>query len=120
MKYLPTISELPLYNFFKSMDSNPEYFDKADYWLDVLFCFLMFIVVIIIIWFIYYVIYSYFDKRSSTKEILTGTLIDKHYVGEQSGVGVISTSSHSDEEFLFFVQSDKVYKIKCDMQQFSY
>ena len=95
---------------------------------------LILLVISITLWLIYNGIYIYFDKRRSTKEILSGELIDKRYIGEQSssgvgtavipntsggvGIGLVSTSSHSDEEFLFFVKADKVYKMEVDMQQF--
>jgi hypothetical protein len=67
-------------------------------------------------------------------QTLSGELIDKRYMGEQTtsgtgtaimpnmsggvGFGIISGSSHTDEEFLFFIKADKIYKTEVDMQQF--
>lgn len=126
--------QLPFWDFFKSLDNYPQYFDKETYWMYVFIAFLCLCVIGLIGWLIYSGIYGYFDKRSSTKEILSGELVDKRYIGEQSssgvgtavipntsggvGIGLFSTSSHSDEEFLFFVKADKVYKMEVDMQQF--
>ena len=130
MKYL----KLPLWDFFKSIDDYPRFFDKETYWLYVFITFLCLCAAGLIVLLIYRVVYNYFDKRSSTEEILSGELIDKRYIGEQSSsgtgtavlpntsggmsVGLVSTSSHSDEEFLFFVRVDKIYKTGVDMQQF--
>ncbi len=126
--------QLPFWNFFKSLDNYPQFFDNETYWMYVLGSILILLVISITLWLIYNGIYIYFDKRRSTKEILSGELIDKRYIGEQSssgvgttvipntsggvGIGLVSTSSHSDEEFLFFVKADKVYKMEVDMQQF--
>lgn len=78
-------------------------------------------------------VYNIIDKRTSKTLELTGNLIDKKYVGEENhsgtgtalvstgsgvGVGLASTSSHEDEKFLFFIQSDKVYKCPVDMQNY--
>jgi hypothetical protein len=126
--------QMPFWDFFKSLDNYPQYFDKEIYWLYAVLSILILIVIGLIVWLICGIIYNYFDNRSSTKETLTGGLVDKRYIGEQSssgvgtavipttsggvGVGLVSTSSHSDEEFLFFVKADKVYKMEVDMQQF--
>lgn len=126
--------QLPFWNFFKSLDNYPQFFDNETYWMYVIGSILILLVISITLWLIYNGIYIYFDKRRSTKEILSGELIDKRYIGEQSssgvgtavipntsggvGIGLVSTSSHSDEEFLFFVKADKVYKMEVDMQQF--
>lgn len=128
------ILNLPLWDFFKGMDKYPEYFDTETYWLCVFISLCLLALVGLAIWGIYDVIHARFDIKSSTKTHLTGELVDKRYVGEQStsgsgtaivpnssggvGVGIVSTSSHSDEEFLFFVKADKIYKIEVDMQQF--
>jgi Tfp pilus assembly protein PilE len=87
------------------------------------------IIVLFILALIIYGIYSYYDDKLGTNKPLQGILIDKHYKGEEhysgSGVGianggiaVVSTSSTSEEEFMLFIRADKVYKIKCDIQQF--
>ena len=131
------ILQLPFWNFFKEIWQDEfKYLDfSTGYYLVCVLIFLLTLVLIgIICWLIYAAFYSYFDSRSSTKQTLWGELIDKRYIGEQSssgtgtavipnanggvGVGLVSTSSHSDEEFLFFVKADKVYKIEVDMQQF--
>lgn len=126
--------QLPFWDFFKSLDDYPQYFDKETYWLYVILAFLCLCAIGLIVFLIYSCIYKYFDKRSSTKETLSGELVDKRYIGEQFssgfgtavipntsggvGIGLVSTSSHSDEEFLFFVKADKVYKMEVNMQQF--
>jgi len=126
--------QLPFWDFFKSLDNYPQYFDKETYWMYAIVSILILLVIGLILWLIYVGIYSYFDCRSSTTETLSGELVDKRYIGEQSssgvgtavipntsggvGIGLVSTSSHSDEEFLFFVKADKVYKMEVDMQQF--
>jgi len=129
--------QLPFWNFFKEIwqgEFSSLNFGAGEYWLCVFLAFLILVVIGLIGWLIYSVIYGYFDKRSSTKETLFGELVDKKYIGEQSsssvgtavipnasggvGIGLVSTSSHSDEEFLFFVKADKVYKMEVDMQQF--
>jgi len=125
---------LPFYDFFKAHDSFPDLFTKDDYWFDIFLIFLGLVMLFAIIMLIHTVIYSLIDKKKSTIERKTGELIDKRYNGEQtlhgSGVAVLpstnggisvgmgSTSSHQDEEFLFFLKSDKVYKCEVDMQQF--
>ncbi len=108
---------------------------NSDLWLTIPFVGILVIILFGLIGhLIYNGIYDYFDWKKSTKETLSGELIDKRYLGEQYSpgnripfvstinggvtVGSISTSSYSDEEFLFFVRSDKVYKIEVDMQQF--
>ena len=109
-------------------------FDNGEYWLCILLSLAILSAAGLIIWLIYGGIYDYFDNRSATIETLTGELIDRRYIGEQTssgtgtailpntnggvGLGLVSTSSHSDEEFLFFIKADKVYKVEVDMQQF--
>lgn len=129
--------QLPFWNFFKNIwqgEFSSLDFGVGEYWICVLLALLILLAAGLLIWIIYSVIYDYFDKRSSTKETLSGELVDKRYMGEQSssgvgtavipntsggvGIGLVSTSSHNDEEFLFFVKADKVYKIEVDMQQF--
>jgi hypothetical protein len=129
--------QLPFWNFFKELFQGQWKsldFGVGEYWVCVLLALLILLAAGLIVWIIYLGIYGYFDKRSSTKETLSGELVDKRYIEEQSssgvgtavipnisggvGIGLVSTSSHSDEEFLFFVKADKVYKMEVDMQQF--
>lgn len=126
--------KLPLWDFLKGFDDYPQYFDTGTYWLYLFLSVLFLLLAVLTIWFIYHLIYKHIDQKRSTKEAISGELIDKRYVGEQSssgtgtvvmpnsnggiGVGVVSTSSHSAEEFLFFVKADQIYKMQVDMQQF--
>lgn len=132
-----TLLNLPFWSFYEKIyKSDYPYlnFDTSDYWFYVFITLLFLAILAIIIGMIYSGIYDARDKRKSTKQILIGELIDKKYVGEQSSsgvgtavlpntsggvsVGVISTSSSSEEEFILFIRADKVYKINCDMQTF--
>lgn len=129
--------QLPFWNFFKELwEGEYKYleFGAGEYWLCIFLFILILSLIGLIVCLIYGGIYDYFDNRSSTKETLSGELVDKRYIGEQSssgvgtavipntrggvGIGLVSTNSHSDEEFLFFVKADKVYKMEVDMQQF--
>lgn len=129
--------QLPFWDFFKNIwQGEDKYleFGTGEYWICILLSVCILAVIGLIGWLIYRGIYGYFDKRSSTKETLSGELVDKRYIGEQYssgvgtavipntsggvGIGLVSTSSHRDEEFLFFVKADKVYKMEVDMQQF--
>lgn len=129
--------QLPLWDFFKEIwEEQYKYleFGTGEYWICILLSVLMLVVIGLIGSLIYTGIYGYFDKRSSTKETLSGELVDKRYISEQYssgvgtavipntsggvGIGLVSTSTYSDEEFLFFVKVDKIYKIEVDMQQF--
>lgn len=132
-----TLLNLPFWNFYERIFKSEYHyldFDTTDYWFYVFITLLFLAIIAIIIWMIYSGIYDARDKRKSTKQILVGELIDKKYIGEQSSsgvgtavlpntsgglsVGVISTSSSSEEEFILFIRADKVYKINCDMQTF--
>lgn len=102
--------------------------------MELLLNFVLLAVGVILIYAAYEFIYDYVDSKFSSTETLSGELIDKRYKGEESssgvgtavvpsanggvGVGIVSTSSYSPEEFLFFVRADKVYKIEVDMQKF--
>lgn len=126
--------KLPLWDFFKDISGYPQYFDTELYWIFAVLSIILFIITFIILWIIYRGIYHYLDKKGSVKETVLGELIDKKYIGEMNysgsgtaiipnnsggiGVGVVSTSSHSDEQFLFFVNSEQVYKLEVDMQSF--
>jgi hypothetical protein len=129
--------QLPFWNFFKEIwegEFSQLEFGTGEYWVCILLSVCILAVIGLIGSLIYSGIYGYFDKRSSTKETLSGELVDKRYIGEQSlsgvgtavipntsggvGIGLVSTSSHSYEEFLFFVKADKVYKMEVDMKQF--
>lgn len=129
--------QLPFWDFFKKIwesEFSPLLFDTGDYLVCLSVSLCLVVITAIIGWLIYSSIYGYVDKKRSTKKILFGELVDKKYIGEKYssgmgtavipntsgsvGIGLVSTSSHSDEKFLFFVKSDKVYKMKVDMQQF--
>lgn len=129
--------QLPFWDFFKWIWKDLlsfTIFDTFEYWSCAIILLLILFVIVVFASIIYLAIYDYFDKKSSTKKDLSGILIDKKYIGEQSssgtgtaiipntsggvGIGIVSTSSHSDEEFLLFVKADKVYKIEVDMQQY--
>jgi hypothetical protein len=108
--------QLPFWNFFKELwEGEYKYlkFDTGEYWVCILLSVSILAVIVLIGLLIYSGIYRYFDNRSSTKETLSGELIEKRYIGEKSSSGV-----GSDEGFLFFVKADKVYKMEVDMQQF--
>ena len=125
---------LPFWDFFKSLSDAPEYFDKTLYWCCFFISILILAFIVVMVYWAYSAIYDSLDRKRSTKEIVTGDLIDKRYVGEQSStgtgtailpssggglsVGIVSTSSSSPEEFLLFIKASRVYKIECDMQQF--
>jgi len=129
-----TLLELPFYETFKSWGKYPQYFDKTDYWLQVVIILLIALAAAIILAALSAYIYDKIDNNRATKTQHNGLLIDKKYIGEYStsgtgtavvpstnggvGIGVVSTSSHADEQFIFFVKSDKVYKIPVDMQNF--
>lgn len=107
-------------------------YKPEDYWLTVFLMFLWLLIAIGILMALYWGIHWIIDSRTATTSILTGTVIDKKYIGEQSqsgvgtaivpstsggvGVGIVSTSSRSSEQFIFFVKADKIYKIDVDMQ----
>lgn len=132
MKFL----ELPFWSFYERI-WNGEYhyttFDNEHYWLCVFLSVILLFVLYLVGWLIYGLIYDLIDNRKSYIVEQTGKLIDKRYVGEQTtqgtgtavvstgngvGVGIVSTSSHKDEEFLFFIQADRIYKIVVDMENF--
>lgn len=102
-----------------------------DYWFGILMMFFGVLILFFLCWLFWRITYDWLDKKSATLQNLTGKLIDKKYVGEENssgtgtalvstgsgvGVGVTSTSSHQDEQFLFFLDADKVYKCQVDMQ----
>lgn len=128
--------KLPLYDFYKNLWNGDGYdvFDVEIYWISVFITLLIVFGVVVLIAAIYNSIYDAIDKKRSTIETLSGVLVDRRYMGEQTttgsgtvvmpnsnggvGVGVVSTTSHSDEKFMFFIKADKVYKAEVDMQQF--
>jgi hypothetical protein len=128
---------LPLYHFFERISHND--YPSLDFDNTMYFCYAAIFLIIIfacllILWLIYHLVYDKIDSAKANKQILYGELIDKRYMGEQTtsgtgtmiipnmnggiGVGIVSGSSHTDEEFLFFIKADKVYKTEVDMQQF--
>jgi len=108
--------------------------DIGMYWLSVLLLLLCLALIGLIIGAIYQSIYDSIDEKNPIIKTLKGTLIDKVYIGSQRstgtgttlipnsngglGVGIISTTSYSSEQFLFFVEVDRVYKVSVDMQDF--
>lgn len=105
-------------------------YSESDYWISIWAVFLILCVLSVIVYVIYCLVYNFIDKKASTVRQFNATVIDKKYLGEQTtsgvgtavlsngGVGIVSTSSTTDEEFLLFVKADKVYKVEVDMQQF--
>lgn len=131
------ILKLPLWDWFEKIwesEFDALEFGAAEYWVAMFVLLLIAFLVFIIAYLVYDGIYNAIDRKRATVEHLSGEVVDKRYNGEQShsgtgtvlmpntsggiGVGVVSTSSHSPEEFLLFVRADKVYKIEVGMQEF--
>ena len=131
------ILELPLWNFFKNW--HQELWPNLDYeitdylvWLTV--ALLTLVVFVFVILEIIHFVHNKVDASTAVHEIMMGKLIDKQYKSESNssssgtvivpnasggiGVGLISSNTYSEEEFLLFVNAGKVYKIEVDMQQY--
>lgn len=129
--------KLPLWDLFEGWFKS-EYpsldFEQSSYWLFMILFIIAVFLVLLLLWISYRGIYDFIDKKKSTTEQLSGILIDKKYIGERNSsgigsailpnssgsvsVGMVSTNSSSPEEFLFFVKSDKIYKVNTNMQTF--
>jgi len=131
MKY--KLETLPFWDFFKSLDSYPKYFDTQTYWLYVVMSIAIILLIFVVLWIFFVMAYDLCDHITSTTKRLTGVLVDKKYIGERSSsgigtvvipstngpvIGLIPKRSYGAEEFLFFVDADKMYKIPVDMQTF--
>lgn len=85
-------------------------------------------VLVVLAGLIIYGIYSLIDYITSKTEDKTGKIVDKKYVGEVNttgtamvstgtGIGVGVTSSHEDEQYLIFAESNEIiYKLTTNMQ----
>ncbi len=131
MKLL-SIETYPFYSFIRSIHneifySNDATLDAAGYWVTVMLFLLTIGVVFLICSLIYGAVYHWLDEKYCKEETHSGTIIDKHYIGEQNstgtgiastgnGIGVAVVSSHSDEQFCLFVKDNTVYKLHTTME----
>lgn len=91
--------------------------------------------ILVILWLIVYGIYEWLDLKYADHCEYIGKVLDKKYVGEYNstgtttmvvpnsngglGVGVGSTNSHSDEQFLLFIiNSEVIYKSHVGMSKY--
>jgi hypothetical protein len=129
--------QLPFWDFFKSLwgEEYQSYFDNESYWMTAFMIFIAAVLVSLIAWGVYGWVHDMIDNKRSTKEVLEGELIDKVYIGSQSssgtgtaiipntnggvGIGVVSTSSYSAEQFLFFIKANnRIYKVPVSMEHY--
>lgn len=111
------------------------YFSESErFWIGLIYFVLFLILFALIVLGVYLLIYKIIDKNRSYQEVKAGVIVDKIYVASSTssgsgtaimpsanggiGVGVISTSSTTPEQFLLFVQCPAIQKIEVSMEQY--